>query len=139
MMNYIWLILLAIYIISPVDAHPMAIDDIIALGAFIYYMYKNSKQRKKQQDYSYFGNSDQSDNKTTTGSQGPLTLDDAYSLLGINRSASLEDINKAYKHKMIKSHPDKVSHMNEELQDKAKEITLKLNEALDLIKKHKKL
>ena len=35
-------------------------------------------------------------------------------------------------------HPDKVSHLSEELQETAKELTLKLNEAYDLIKQYKK-
>ena len=45
---------------------------------------------------------------------------------------------KAYKDKMTKSHPDKVSHLSKALQDKAQELTLELNAAYDLIKKYKK-
>ncbi len=47
--------------------------------------------------------------------------------------------NKAYKNKMTKSHPDKVSHLSEELQEKARELTLRINQAIDIIKQHKKI
>ncbi len=56
-------------------------------------------------------------------------------MLGVDPNASWEEINKAYKEKISKSHPDKVSHLSEELQEKARELTLKLNQALDIIKR----
>ena len=56
----------------------------------------------------------------------------------MSTAASLEDVNKAYREKMTKCHPDKVSHLSEELQEKARELALDLNQAYDLIKKHKK-
>ncbi len=143
LLNYLWLILLIIYILSPFDAHPLFLDDLIASGILFYLIYKNVKQRKQQQQYynytySQSQSSHQSQQDKTTEFRGPLTLDDAYRLLGVSPDASWEEINKAYKEKMSKSHPDKVSHLSEELQEKAKELTLKLNEALDLIKIHKK-
>jgi DnaJ-domain-containing protein 1 len=140
-MNYIWIILLAIYIISPFDAHPLVIDDLIAAGVMFYMMFKNAKRKQQQQQYyNYSGKSraNQSQQNRTAESHGPLTLDEAYRLLGVTPNISLDEISKAYKEKMIKSHPDKVSHLSEELQEKAKELTLDLNAAYDLIKKHKK-
>ncbi len=141
-MNYIWIILLAIYIISPFDAHPMFLDDLIASGVLVYYLYKNSKQKKQKQQYNdYYGQS-QSDSganqDTSAASQGSLTLEGAYRLLGVSPRASLDEINKAYREKMKKSHPDKVSHLSEELQEKAQELTQRLNEAFDLVKRYKK-
>ena len=142
LLNYLWPIILVIYIISPFDAHPLFLDDLIASGFLFYTLYKNSKRKKQQQQYynhySQSQSSGQSQNKTETESRGPVTLDKAYRLLGVNSNASLEEIASAYKEKMTKSHPDKVSHLSEELQDKAKELALNLNEAYDLIKKYKK-
>lgn len=139
-MNYLWLILLAIYILSPFDAHPLFMDDLIAMAVFFYMLYKNAKQKKQQQQYySYFNSSDRSGTNLSGESQETLTVEGAYKMLGVSSGASIEDINKAYKEKMIKSHPDKVNHLSEELQEKAKEITLKLNEALELIKRHRGL
>jgi len=140
LLNYLWIILLAIYIISPLDAHPLFLDDLIASGVLFYYLYKNAKKKKQQQYNDYHGQSQtgyQSQKNRTTGPHGPLPLDDAYSLLDVNPSASWDEISRAYKEKMSKSHPDKVSHLSEELQDKAKELTLKLNEALDVIKRYR--
>jgi DnaJ-domain-containing protein 1 len=137
--NYLWIILLVIYIISPFDAHPLVLDDLIASGFLLYMLYKNARQKKQQQQYhEYSGQSQSSQQTYDNQSTGPLTLDKAYRLLGVDSTDSLDNIAKAYKDKIIKSHPDKVSHLSKELQDKAKELTLNLNEAYDLIKKYKK-
>jgi hypothetical protein len=137
--NYLWLILIGIYIISPVDLVPWHIfDDLIAAGVMFYLLYKNARKKKQyEQYYSHTQNQSQNSHKASHDTRGPLTLDRAYSLLGISASASREEINKAYRAKISKSHPDKVTHLSVELQDKAKELTLRLNEALDLIKRHK--
>lgn len=136
--NYIWLIFLAIYIISPIDAHPFLFDDLIAAGVMLYMFYKNSKRKKQyQQYYSNFQNQSQ-DNKTEFNkTRGPVTLEKAYKLLGVSSKSSWDEITRAYKEKMKKSHPDKVSHLSEELQAKAKELTLNINEAIDLIKRYR--
>lgn len=128
--------MLGIYIISPFDAHPLFLDDLIALGVMFYLRYKNKRQNKQQQQYYNFYNNSQKSSKPD--SKNPLTLDDSYSLLGISPDASIDEINKAYKNKMTKSHPDKVSHLSEELQEKARELALRINEAIDIIKQHKK-
>ena len=141
LLNYIWIILLVIYIISPFDAHPLFMDDLIASGVLFYVLYKNAKQKKQQNFRDYFRQSQaghQSQQESTSASQGPLTLENAYRLLGVGPDSSLDEITRAFREKMAKSHPDKVSHLSEELQERAKEITLKLNEAIDLIKKYKK-
>lgn len=136
--NYLWIILLVIYIISPFDAHPLLFDDLIASGFLFYMMYKNAKQKKQQQHYQDSGQSQSSHRATSDSSAGPLTLNKAYRLLGVDSNASLDNIAKAYRDKMTKSHPDKVSHLSTALQDKAQELTLELNAAYDLIKKYKK-
>ncbi len=141
-LNYVWIILLAIYIISPIDANPLFFDDLIAAAVMFYFLYKNAKHKQQQQQYSdyhrqsYTGHGSQQ--HSTAGSQGPLTLDKAYRILGINAESSLDEIHRAYKEKMTKSHPDKVSHLREEIQERAKELTLELNEAYELVKRYKK-
>lgn len=136
--NYLWLAVLAIYIISPFDAHPLFLDDLIAAGIMFYMIYKNARKKKQnEQYYSHSHNQSQNNQNASQESRGPLTLDKAFKLLGLTASASWEEINRAYRDKIRKSHPDKVSHLSVELQDKAKELTLRLNEALDLIKRHK--
>jgi hypothetical protein len=140
LLNYLWLILLALYILSPLDAHPLFLDDIIATGVLFYLIYRITRQ-KQQQQYYYYNHSKssaQSQKNTKSEPRGPLTLDEAYRILGVSPNASWDEISKAYKERMSKSHPDKVSHLSEELQEKAKELTLKLNEAYELVKRYKK-
>lgn len=137
--KYLWLALIALYIISPLDLVPWHIfDDLIAAGVMIYMLYNNARKKRQFEQYSS-GFRNQTENNTSDAhdSRGPLTLDKAYSLLGVSASASWDEISRAYKEKISKSHPDKVSHLSKELQDKAKELTLRLNEALALIKRHK--
>jgi len=141
LLNYLWIILLGLYIISPIDAHPLFMDDLIAAGVLFYVLYKNAKRKKEYQQYYSSYNQSQSSGSSQESrkaeSQGPVTLNEAYRLLGVTSSTPWEDIQKEYKGKIIKSHPDKVNHLSTELQEKAKEITLNLNEALDIIKRHK--
>jgi hypothetical protein len=133
---YFWLILLLLYIVSPLDMHPLFFDDLIALGAFVYLWYRNTKQ-KKQRPYSYTYDQSGKEYKQTASGDN-ISLEGAYRLLEVSPDASWDEIKKSYKEKVVKSHPDKVNHLSKELQDKAKELTLKLNNAYDVIKRYKK-
>lgn len=135
-MYYLWLILLVLYILSPRDLYPGLIDDLIALGALFYIRYKNARSKRRG---GYTSGRSRSAGGGGGGEGNELTLSEAYRLLGVSSGASWEEARKAYREKITKSHPDKVSHMSEELQEKAKELTLKLNNALDLIKRHRKI
>ncbi len=138
-LNYLWPVLIGIYIISPFDLHPLILDDLIAAGFLFYMLYKKSKQKKQQQEYYQHYQQSQSFHKSSgVESEGPLTLEKACTLLGVTPETSSDDITKAYKDKMKKSHPDKVTHLSKELQEKARELTLELNEAYELINKYRK-
>ena len=63
--------------------------------------------------------------------------DSAYQMLGIEKTASIDDIKKAYKRLAIEHHPDKVSYLGEEVQNAAKEKFQKINEAYEKIKKER--
>jgi preprotein translocase subunit Sec63 len=126
---YIGIILLAIYIISPVDALPPSLlDDLIAIAILIY-LIKNRGIKGNQHT------EDNSSVKTTIDEV--ITLDDAFRVLGIGPDASKEEIKRAYKERIAKNHPDKVSHLSRELQEKAEELTLRLNRAYEVIKRYR--
>lgn len=62
-------------------------------------------------------------------------LDDDYKILEISPDATDEEVKKAYRKAAIKHHPDKVSHLGEEVRKAAEEKFSKVNEAYDRIKK----
>jgi DnaJ like chaperone protein len=66
-------------------------------------------------------------------------LESAYKTLEITSSASDDEIKKAYKQMAIKYHPDKVSHLGEEVQKSATEKFRKVNEAYERIKKNRNI
>jgi len=63
--------------------------------------------------------------------------DSAYKILEIEKSASDEEIKKAYRKMAMKYHPDKVSYLGTDFQDAAKEKFQKVNEAYESIKKER--
>ena len=67
-----------------------------------------------------------------------MSLEEAYKLLNVNPDAPWGEVQSAYKERMAMSHPDKVSHLGEELQEKARELTVEINKAYNIIKRYKK-
>jgi DnaJ like chaperone protein len=61
----------------------------------------------------------------------------SYKVLGIEKSATEQEIKKAYRKLAIKYHPDKVAQMGEEFQNNAKEKFQKIQDAYESIKKEK--
>ncbi len=58
-----------------------------------------------------------------------------YRILEINKSATNEELKKAYRKMAVKYHPDKVGHLGEDFQQMAKEKFQKVQEAYENIKK----
>ena len=63
------------------------------------------------------GADSQNESKRSTGAarERPRPLD-AWTVLGIHRSASPKEIQSAYRARMQEYHPDKVSHLGQDLQ-----------------------
>jgi DnaJ like chaperone protein len=61
----------------------------------------------------------------------------AYQILEIEKSASNEEIKKAYRQMAVKYHPDKVSYLGDDIKKSATEKFQKVNEAYDKIKKER--
>jgi DnaJ-domain-containing protein 1 len=89
------------------------------------YTYENSKTRQKEA-----GNRERQ-------SQNIMNLDLAYKTLGIEVFASVDEIKSAYKNMIKDYHPDRVSHLGEELRSLAAQKTVEINAAYNFIKKNK--
>ncbi|MFQ6611881.1 MAG: TerB family tellurite resistance protein [Fidelibacterota bacterium] len=61
----------------------------------------------------------------------------AYKILGVERDTADQDIKKAYRRMASKYHPDKVSHLGEDLRQLAEEKFKSVNEAFQTIKKER--
>lgn len=64
-------------------------------------------------------------------------IDSDYKILGIESTATDEEVKKAYRKMAIKFHPDKVAQMGEEYQKGAKEKFQKIQDAYEAIKKRR--
>jgi DnaJ like chaperone protein len=65
--------------------------------------------------------------------------DSSYKILEIERSATDEEVKKAFRRMAMKYHPDRVSHLGEEFKKTADEKIKSVNEAYDKIKKERNL
>jgi len=65
--------------------------------------------------------------------------DSAYRILEAERSATDEEMKKAYRKMALKYHPDKVSHLGEEFRRTAEEKFKAVNEAWEKIKKERNI
>ena len=131
---YFIIALLIIYIISPLDLFPFVFDDLIATG-FLFYFWRKFKNQKRKKNY--YSRSQSQANIRTEPERSSISVDKSYKLLNVSSDVPFSEVQKAYKDKMAKSHPDKVAHLSEELQKKAKELTLEINKAYNIIKSHK--
>ena len=63
-----------------------------------------------------------------------LTLDSALSILRLARSATLDDLKRAYRDRVRDYHPDRVAHLGSELRDLAEEKTKEINAAYEYLR-----
>jgi DnaJ like chaperone protein len=65
--------------------------------------------------------------------------DSSYKILEIERSATDDDVKKAYRRMAMKYHPDKVSNLGDDIRKSADEKFKKVNEAYNKIKKERNM
>lgn len=79
-------------------------------------------------------------NGSSNGSHGSTRSSyskDPYRVLGIDSSATDDEVKKAYRKMAMKYHPDRVAGMSEELQRNAAEQMKEINEAYEVIKQRR--
>lgn len=69
------------------------------------------------------------------GSSYSQTQSDPYKVLGVDRSASDDEVKRAYRRLAMKYHPDKVEGLGEEVKRNSEEQFRQINEAYENIKK----
>jgi DnaJ like chaperone protein len=150
-MRYLYILLALIYALSPFDLLPDFIagwgwlDDLVILGLLVrylylqkqkiqatrqYYQYRRSAGRTQQQKYSQ-----ENGNRTRGRTDEDRGTDDPYAVLGISRTASQEEIKKAYRKLVRQYHPDKVAHLGDEFKALAEERFKQIQQAYQEITK----
>ncbi len=144
---WLWLILVILYFLVPVDIFPDflglpgRVDDFLVALVGLYFMYANSAGRKRDgkektgpersRPGKESGNRDDSEPEAAPEEDdGPR---DPYDVLGVPRDASLAEIRRRYRERLLEVHPDRVEHLGGEFRELAEQKTRELNEAFQHI------
>ncbi len=129
-MRFLLCLLALLYTLSPYDLFPDLIigwgwiDDLAVLGLLWWYL---SKYKKKP--YRYEGTSQEREQSSGESREQEFSQKNAYSVLGVGRDASPEEIKRAFRRLANKYHPDKVGHMGDEFRELAERRFKEIQEA----------
>ena len=84
-----------------------------------------------------YGDSSYSDGSSSSRSSNTSYSKDPYRVLGIDSSATDDEVKKAYRRMAMKYHPDRVAGMSEEMQRNAAEQMKEINQAYEVIKQRR--
>ncbi len=127
--------------IWPWDLHPTLLDDMVVFGIYLSIVLRQWRKILNARHTTEQGGSRRQERADFPGEgdlKKSLTLQGAYKLLRVAPSASRDELRRAYHGRVASNHPDKVSHLSEELQQRAQELTQRLNRAYDMIQRHKR-
>ena len=85
----------------------------------------------KQQSYKQQSSNNNQSSFKTASQEEPSD----YDILGVPKTASFRDIHRAYRTKMLKTHPDRMAGMGARCRQMAEEECKKINAAFDRIRK----
>lgn len=139
-------LLVLLYQILPWDVLPDflgplgRLDDVLLLGVLFWYLWSGKRLgdfiRKDRPSQGREARGSATD-ESARGHDGKGDTEDPYSVLGIQPGASTEEVHRAYRREMAKYHPDRVSHLGEELQRVAHRKSLQIQEAYQKILRRK--
>jgi len=134
-----WLIVIAaLYLVFPRDVIPdflgrgLGLVDDLLLIALLTYFYRSRLRRVPDPGGQQNGGQDQE----TRPRRGPVESSwDPYEILGIDASATGEEIRAAYRARMHEYHPDKVAHLGEALQSVAHRKSVEIQRAYEQLRR----
>jgi DnaJ like chaperone protein len=137
-----WLIIIAVlYLIFPRDLIPdflgrgLGLIDDVSLIALLTYFYRNHLRKYAARATQEGGGGDERERSSSAQAEAPESSFDPYQILGVDSSASGEEIHAAYKARMHEYHPDKVAHLGEELQKVAHRKAVEIQQAYEQLRK----
>jgi DnaJ like chaperone protein len=137
-----WLILVAVlYLVLPRDLIPdflgrgFGLIDDLSVAALLTYFYRNRVHEFANRATRENAGADRRERSSRDPAEASKSSVDPYEILGIDSSASGEEIQVAYRARMHEYHPDKVAHLGEELQKVAHRKTLEIQEAYEQLRK----
>jgi DnaJ like chaperone protein len=148
-MKTLYIILGILYLLFPRDLIPDFLvgwgwlDDLFVLGLLFRYLYKQKKQQqaaRAQHQYFYQNQRNRQEAGEQAGADRTEHHDrprSPYEILGVDPTASLEDIKKAYRSLAGKYHPDKVAHLGDEFRRMAEQRFKEIQQAYQEIRDSK--
>lgn len=146
-MSNVWYIVILclgiLYVLSPFDLVP---DFVPVLGwvedllVFAVALWLANRMRSSAPADATSGQGDEprsSDSDTLRDPPTPPLAKTPWQVLDIEPDASEEDIDAAYKAKLMQYHPDRVAHLGEDIQRLAHEKTLEIQRAYEQIKRRR--
>ena len=137
-----WLIIIAVlYVIFPRDLIPdflgrgLGLIDDFSLIALLTYFYRNRLRKYTARTTQESGARDERERSSHAQAEASESSFDPHQILGIDSSASGEEIQAAYKARMHEYHPDKVAHLGEELQKVAHRKAVEIQQAYEQLRK----
>ena len=141
LLKYLFFALALIYFILPYDLVPDflgllgRIEDVLILVFVLYrYFRKPPLEYETADDSGRAESAGGSTQGAQSGERNRASDFDPYEILGVDASASKEEIAAAFRREAAKYHPDKVNHLGEDLQKVAHERMLAIQKAYDALK-----
>lgn len=139
--KYLPMVAVLLYVISPIDLFPDLLpglgflDDLLLILGALWYL---SRYRRGESPWGAYRRA----RVRWEARKGPrpedvynYDQDDPYTVLGVHRNATVEEIKAAYRKAVTQYHPDKVTHLGKEFQELAHQKLLVIQRAYETLTK----